>query len=165
MEKTGLSTPPRCSPSSCHKGNSTPFPIVLWGEGVLCKMWVCVCVCVCLCVCLPMQNIHKTFGPKDIWSTPKGLETVSYPKYPWAYLVHAQRRFFFLISFYFSKFLLQLLYNVVLVSNVQQSESALCIHMYPLGGIPSHCAQRFWTGPDSKNFLSPRSSWTETSIS
>ena len=40
--------------------------------------------------------------------------------------------FFF---FLFSKFLLQLLYNVVLVSTVQQSESAICIHMYPSGGF------------------------------
>ena len=61
------------------------------GMVLLCKM----CVMCVVCVCLPMQNVHKTFGPKDIWSTPKGLETVSYPKYPWAYLVHAQRRFFF----------------------------------------------------------------------
>ena len=32
----------------------------------------------------------------------------------------------------------ELLYNVVLVSSVQQSESAVCIQTYPLFGFPSH---------------------------
>ena len=36
------------------------------------------------------------------------------------------------MAFIFKKILLELLYNVVLVSTVQQSESAICIRISPL---------------------------------
>ena len=117
---------------------------------VLCKTSTSVCVCVCVCVCPcktsgPVQNVHKTFGPHQRSLKLFPIQNI------WLYLVHAQRCFFFLISFHFSKSLLWLLYNVVLVSTVQQSESFVCIHMYLFGGIPSHHAQRFWTGPGIKD--------------
>ena len=35
-----------------------------------------------------------------------------------------------------------MLFNAVLVSAAQQSESALCIHISPLLGFPSHAGQQ-----------------------
>ena len=77
---------------------------------LLCPLGGCVCVCACVCVCVcvypgrtfgPVQNVHKTLGPHQRSLKLFPVQNIR------AYLVHAQRGFFFFfLNFYYSCFIM-----------------------------------------------------------